>query len=107
MFFSAASLSGAFSGLLAAAIVNMDGIGGRPGWAWVFILVSGTSTNFGLNTRLKIICVARQEGIFTVIIGLIAFFVTPSTPKDLRFMTQREREYVVFNFPWQGIEIDV
>lgn len=33
-------LSGAFSGLLAAAIQNMDGIGGRPGWAWIFILVS-------------------------------------------------------------------
>jgi len=32
-------LSGAFSGLLAAAIQNMDGIGGRPGWAWIFILV--------------------------------------------------------------------
>jgi len=32
-------LSGVFSGLLAAAIQNMDGIGGRPGWAWIFILV--------------------------------------------------------------------
>ena len=32
-------LSGAFSGLLAAAIENMDGIGGRPGWVWIFILV--------------------------------------------------------------------
>ena len=39
MFFSAASLSGAFSGLLAAAIENMGGIGGKPGWAWIFILV--------------------------------------------------------------------
>ena len=39
MFFSAASLSGAFSGLLAAAIENMDGVRGRPGWAWIFILV--------------------------------------------------------------------
>ena len=32
-------LSGAFSGLLSAAIENMNGIGGRPGWAWIFILV--------------------------------------------------------------------
>ena len=32
-------LSGAFSGLLAAAIENMNGIGGRPGWAWIFIVV--------------------------------------------------------------------
>jgi hypothetical protein len=39
-FFAAASLSGAFSGLLAAAIVKMDGLAGKPGWAWIFILVS-------------------------------------------------------------------
>ena len=32
-------LSGAFSGLLAAAIEKMDGIGGKPGWVWIFILV--------------------------------------------------------------------
>lgn len=32
--------SSAFSGLLAAAIENMNGIGGRPGWAGIFILVS-------------------------------------------------------------------
>ena len=32
-------LSGAFSGLLAAAIENMNDVGGRPGWAWIFILV--------------------------------------------------------------------
>jgi len=35
-------LSGAFSGLLAAAIEKMDGIGGKPGWAWIFILVRYT-----------------------------------------------------------------
>ena len=38
--FSTYALASAFSGLLAAAILNMDGIGGRPGWAWMFILVS-------------------------------------------------------------------
>ena len=40
MFFSAASLAGAFSGLLAAAILKMDGIQGKPGWAWIFLLVN-------------------------------------------------------------------
>ena len=39
IFFSAAALAGSFGGLLAAAIAKMDGIGGRPGWAWIFILV--------------------------------------------------------------------
>jgi uncharacterized membrane protein len=37
-FFSAAAIAGSFGGLLAAAIALMDGIGGRPGWAWIFII---------------------------------------------------------------------
>lgn len=39
IFFASTSLSGAFSGLLAAAIDLMNGKGGKPGWAWIFILV--------------------------------------------------------------------
>lgn len=35
IFFSAAALSGSFGGLLAAAIANMKGIGGKSGWAWI------------------------------------------------------------------------
>ncbi|KAJ5670806.1 uncharacterized protein N7477_006169 [Penicillium maclennaniae] len=38
IFFSAAALAGSFGGLLAAAIANMDGIGGKAGWSWIFIL---------------------------------------------------------------------
>ncbi|KAF5332971.1 hypothetical protein D9757_015228 [Collybiopsis confluens] len=48
IFFSSASLSGAFSGLLAAAILKMDGLGGRPGWAYIFIIVSASSPYKGL-----------------------------------------------------------
>ena len=35
IFFSAAALSGSFGGLLAAAIANMKGLGGKAGWAWI------------------------------------------------------------------------
>jgi MFS family permease len=38
IFFSAAAFAGSFGGLLAAAINKMAGIGGKPGWAWIFIL---------------------------------------------------------------------
>lgn len=38
VFFSAAAFAGSFGGLLAAAIAEMDGIGGKPGWAWIFIV---------------------------------------------------------------------
>ncbi|XP_006461486.1 hypothetical protein AGABI2DRAFT_222276 [Agaricus bisporus var. bisporus H97] len=74
LFFSSASLSGAFSGLLAAAIQNMDGVGGKPGWAWIFIL----------------------EGLFSVIMGVIGFFLVPATPQDSKFLTQSQKDLIKF-----------
>lgn len=38
IFFSAATASGAFGGLLARGIIEMDGLRGHSGWAWIFIL---------------------------------------------------------------------
>lgn len=39
LFFSAASLAGAFGGILAYGISHMAGVGGYNGWRWIFILV--------------------------------------------------------------------
>ncbi|KAI6132174.1 major facilitator superfamily domain-containing protein [Pisolithus croceorrhizus] len=72
-FFASASLTGAFSGLLAAAITKMDGIGGKPGWAWIFIL----------------------EGLFTFAFGILSFSVLPRSPETARFLSSEERCYVV------------
>lgn len=38
IFFSAATAAGAFGGLLARGIMEMSGVGGKGGWAWIFIL---------------------------------------------------------------------
>ncbi|PYI29800.1 MFS general substrate transporter, partial [Aspergillus indologenus CBS 114.80] len=38
LFFSAASLAGAFGGILAWGIAHMRGVGGYNGWRWIFIL---------------------------------------------------------------------
>ncbi|KAI9060609.1 MFS general substrate transporter [Trametes sanguinea] len=73
IFFSAATVAGAFSGLLAAAIQNMDGIGGRPGWAWIFIL----------------------EGLITVLCALASFFILSDFPDTARFLSERERVWVI------------
>lgn len=59
IFFSAATLAGAFGGLLARGISQMDGIGGRPGWAWIFIL----------------------EGLVTIVVAVIARFVIHDSPE--------------------------
>lgn len=37
IFFTASAIAGAFSGLLAFGIANMDGVGGYEGWRWVNI----------------------------------------------------------------------
>ncbi|KXN84250.1 hypothetical protein AN958_12823 [Leucoagaricus sp. SymC.cos] len=73
VFFSAASVSGAFGGLLAAAISNMDGIGGKPAWAWIFII----------------------EGLATVVVGLLSFFIIQDFPDTARFLTEAERTVVI------------
>ncbi|CBF86652.1 hypothetical protein AN2344.2 [Aspergillus nidulans FGSC A4] len=71
LFFSAASLSGAFSGLLAAAIQQMDGIRGLRGWQWIFIL----------------------EGLFTVCFGLFSFAMLPNTPEGVLTFTPRHKQH--------------
>jgi cyanate permease len=73
VFFSAATASGAFGGLLAAAISNMHGIGGKPGWAWIFIL----------------------EGLLTVIAGAASFWIIQDFPHNAKFLNEKERAFVI------------
>ncbi|KAI7424622.1 MFS general substrate transporter [Hortaea werneckii] len=57
-FYCFSALSGAFLGLLAAAIAQMDGVGGYEGWRWIFIL----------------------EGLISIILGVAVFFILVDTP---------------------------
>jgi len=87
--YSAASIAGAFSvyitlshgkltdyfkqcqsgAFLAVAIHNMDGIGGRPGWAWIFIL----------------------EGLFTILVACASPWVLQDFPESAKFLSEVER----------------
>ncbi|KAF8840164.1 MFS general substrate transporter [Paxillus ammoniavirescens] len=73
LFSAAASLAGAFSGLLAYAIGHMNGVGGLEGWSWIFIL----------------------EGVATILIGSIAAFVMVDYPSTAKFLTVEERSFVI------------
>ena len=73
IFFSAAAVAGSFGGLLAAAIADMDGVGGKPGWAWIFIL----------------------EGLATFLIGLISYFVVQDFPAEAKFLSDVDRRRVI------------
>ena len=72
-FWAAASLAGAFGGLLAAAIATLQGRAGLNGWSWIFII----------------------EGIVTVLVGLSGFFLIARSPYHTRFLTSEQREYEV------------
>lgn len=72
MLFVAASLSGAFSGLLGFALELMDGIGGLAGWRWIFII----------------------EGIFTALVGSLLPWTLPDSPELASFLTPAEKLFI-------------
>ena len=72
IFFSAATLAGAFGGLLARGITEMKGVGGLPGWSWIFIL----------------------EGLITIVVAIAAKWVIHDNPETARFLTNEERTEV-------------
>lgn len=73
IFFSAAAASGSFGGLLAGAISLMEGVGGRPGWAWIFIL----------------------EGIVTIFAGLASFWFVLDFPSDTKHLSEEEKARIL------------
>lgn len=70
IFFSGAALAGSFGGLLAAAIALMDGVGGKAGWSWIFIL----------------------EGLATILIGVASFWMVQDFPADANFLSPDDRK---------------
>lgn len=69
IFFGGAALAGAFGGIFAYCIGLMNGVGGRRGWQWIFIL----------------------EGILTVVISLIAYFIVPTWSHEATFLSETEK----------------
>ncbi|KAL0961157.1 hypothetical protein HGRIS_006129 [Hohenbuehelia grisea] len=69
IFFGGAALAGAFGGILAYAIAKMEGIGGKRGWQWIFIL----------------------EGLLTIAVSFLAYFVVPTWSHKAKFLTESER----------------
>lgn len=69
IFFGGAALAGAFGGIFAYCIGLMNGVGGRRGWQWIFIL----------------------EGILTVAISLIAYFIVPTWSHEAKFLSETEK----------------
>jgi MFS family permease len=73
VFYVAASLAGAFSGLLAFGIEKLDGRAGLTGWQWIFLI----------------------EGLVPVALALVIWKILPNSPETAAFLTQAERDLLV------------
>lgn len=97
MFFSAATLAGAFGGILARGIAEMDGVGGLGAWSWIFIL----------------------EGLLSIIVSFTGYWAINDYPAAARFLTDDNRAEVLrrlradsgdlpepfdMNYVWQAIK---
>ncbi|UQC90789.1 major facilitator superfamily transporter [Colletotrichum lupini] len=66
---SCMALSGAFGGLLAYGLLQMDGVGGYAGWRWVYLI----------------------EGAFSIICAFAVWFGLPSDGRNAYFLSDEER----------------
>ncbi|RWA08414.1 hypothetical protein EKO27_g6685 [Xylaria grammica] len=80
IFYTSASLSGAFSGLIARGISELDGRGGLTAWRWIFIIF----------------------GLFTTTVGFTSFWLLPNGVASARFFSPEEREYALGRLRSQG-----
>jgi MFS family permease len=71
-FFGSNTLAGAFGGILAYGIGQMDGIGGYKGWRWLFII----------------------EGLLTIVIAVIWFWTLPDFPEAVKWLDEDERAFI-------------
>ncbi|POR38436.1 Putative transporter [Tolypocladium paradoxum] len=68
--FVCTAVAGAFGGLLAYAILKMDGLAGYAGWRWVYIV----------------------EGIFSFAVAPVVWFGLPNDPSNAYFLSAAERD---------------
>ncbi|KAK8004299.1 Vegetative incompatibility protein HET-E-1 [Apiospora arundinis] len=68
--FIASALSGAFGGLLAWAMLSMNGVRGLAGWRWLYII----------------------EGIITVVWAFLCIFLVPKDYETAYFLNEEEKD---------------
>jgi sugar phosphate permease len=78
-------MTGAFSGLLGAAILrDMDGKGGLPAWRWLFII----------------------EGVVCFPVAALTVKCVPDCPKTTKWLTAEERKLAVLRISEEANQED-
>lgn len=95
--FVCSAIAGAFGGLLAYALLKMDGVAGYAGWRWVFII----------------------EGVVSILIAPILWFGLPNDPSNAYFLSDEEKRMMKIRaaqraqymgsdeFSWEEIKIEL
>ncbi|KAL9584587.1 MAG: hypothetical protein Q9212_002021 [Teloschistes hypoglaucus] len=77
VFYIIGCIANAFGGILAYGFMQMDGLGGKAGWRWIFIM----------------------EGLLTVVVAVIAFMAMVDFPdqadRSWRFLSIDERDFII------------
>ncbi|KAF0401857.1 MFS general substrate transporter [Gigaspora margarita] len=80
LFFSGATIAGAFNGLLAYAITNLDGKFNLHGWQWLFII----------------------DGVMTVIVAFFSYFLISDYAETASWLTEDERKLAIDRLRYDG-----
>ncbi|KDN41954.1 MFS general substrate transporter [Tilletiaria anomala UBC 951] len=81
-FFSAATVAGAFGGLLAYGLSHVNA-GSYSGWRWLFIV----------------------EGLLTVGVAIISYFLLFSNVDGAKFLTDKEKHYIKDRLTYDGTDV--
>jgi MFS family permease len=68
--------SGAFSGLLAFAIGQADGVLGHRGWRWILVV----------------------EGVLSILVAIAAYFWIQETPANAKILSEEERRFIILRY---------
>ncbi|KAI8627139.1 major facilitator superfamily domain-containing protein [Xylariaceae sp. FL1651] len=71
--FVSAAVAGALGGLLAYGIGHLDGVRGMSGWRWIMII----------------------EGIPSILLGIVVFFLLPNSPEHAYFLSPEEKKLMI------------
>ncbi|KIX01122.1 uncharacterized protein Z518_10188 [Rhinocladiella mackenziei CBS 650.93] len=74
--YSGSQLGNAFGGLFAIGILELDGERGLEGWRWLFLI----------------------EGVVTIALAILFALILPNSIRKLRGFTQKEKNWVLWNF---------